>query len=77
MTFVKLIEEVYQIKNHIEIVATVKPEDGKEYLGITEFNLQSGQLLPEDEDELAYFLEDLDLTWDLYIPNYDNVLIAA
>jgi hypothetical protein len=77
MIFVKLIEEIHQIKNHIEVVATVKTEDGEEYLGITEFILQSGQILPEDEDELCYFLEDMQLTWDLYIPNFNDEPIAA
>lgn len=70
MTFVNLIESVHQTKNHIEVIATVEDSSGKEYLGITEFILQTNQSLPEDEDELSYFLEDLELTWDLYIPNF-------
>ena len=77
MTYVNLIEAVHQTKNHIEVIATVQPENGIKYLGITEFILQSNQQLPEDEDELSYFLEDLGLTWDLYIPNYDDYPVAA
>lgn len=77
MMNVKLIEAVHQAKNYIEVIATVQEENEEEFLGITGFILQSYQTLPEDEDELSYFLEDMDLTWDLYIPNFDDNPIAA
>lgn len=73
MTYVNLIEVVHKKnKNQIEVIATVEDKNKNEYLGITEFILRSDEFLPEDEDELSYFLEDLDLTWDLYIPHFDD-----
>jgi hypothetical protein len=77
MTYVNLIESVRQIKNQVEIVATVENEEGKTFLGITDFFLKSDEYLLEDEDELCYYLEDLDLIWDLYIPIYENEPIAS
>lgn len=77
MIYVNLIESVRQVKNQVEVIATVENEDGDVFLGITDFFLQAHESLIEDEDELAYFLEDMDLSWDLYIPNYENNLIAA
>ena len=71
MIFVNLIESVRHVKNQIEVIATVEKEDGTSFLGISDFFLKSDETLPEDEDELCYFLEDLDLIWDLYIP-YDE-----
>lgn len=76
MTYVKLIEVVHQTKNYVEVIATVNT-DGQEYLGIAEFTLSFGDKLPEDEDELTQFLEQMNLTWDLYIPHYDDELIPA
>lgn len=76
MTNVKLIEAVRSLNNYCEVIATVQ-NDEKEYLGITEFVLSSNQTLPENEDELSSFLEQLDLTWDLYIPNFDDAPVAA
>ena len=67
---IKLIEVVNQIKNYIEIIATVKNSNNEEFLGITEFILEPNQDIPKDEDELSTFLESLNLTWDLYIPNF-------
>jgi len=71
--YVNLIESVKQVKNQVEVVATVEKEDGEVFLGITDFFLKSNEVLPDDEDELAYFIEDLDAIWDLYIPHYDDV----
>jgi len=76
MTNVKLIEAVRSLNNYCEVIATVQNNE-KEYLGITEFVLSSNQTLPENEDELSSFLESLDLTWDLYIPNFDDTSVAA
>lgn len=76
MTNVKLIEAVRSLNNYCEVIATVQNNE-KEYLGITEFVLSSNQTLPENEDELSSFLELLDLTWDLYIPNFDDASVAA
>ena len=70
MMFVNLIESVKQVKNQVEVIATVENENGKEFLGISNFFLKSNELLIEDEDKLAYFLEDLDLVWDLYLPRF-------
>lgn len=72
MIYVNLIESVRQVKNQVEVIATVEKEDGGTFLGISEFFLKSNEYLPDDEDELAYFVEDLDLIWDLYIPHYDD-----
>ena len=76
MIFVNLIETVRQVKNQVEVIATVENENGKEFLGITDFFLKSTDALPEDEDELSYFLEDMNLPWDLYIPSYEENLIS-
>lgn len=76
MTYVKLIEAVHQTKNYVEVIATVKTNE-QEYLGIAEFTLLFDDKLPEDEDELTQLLEQMDLTWDLYIPHYDDELIPA
>lgn len=65
--FVNLIESVKQVKNQVEVIATVEDSDG-EFLGISSFFLKSNEVLIDDEDELAYFLEDLNLVWDLYEP---------
>jgi hypothetical protein len=70
--YVNLIESVRQVKNQVEVIATVEKEDGSTFLGISDFFLKSNDSLPDDEDELCYFLEDLELIWDLYIP-YDEV----
>lgn len=70
--YVNLIESVRQVKNQVEVVATVENDEGKSFLGITDFFLKSNESLPEDEDELGYFLEDLDLIWDIYIPIYED-----
>lgn len=72
MIYVNLIESVKQVKNQVEVVATVENAFGESFLGITDFFLKSDESLPGDEDELAYFIEDLDLIWDLYIPHYDD-----
>lgn len=72
MMYVNLIESVRQVKNQVEVVATVENDEGKSFLGITDFFLKSNESLPEDEDELGYFLEDLDLIWDIYIPIYED-----
>lgn len=66
--YVNLIESVKQVKNQVEVIATIENENGEEFLGISSFFLKSNESLLEDEDELAYFLEDLDLVWDEYIP---------
>lgn len=64
--YVNLIESVRQVKNQVEVIATIEDEDGEEFLGITSFFLRSDETLLDDEDELAYFLEDLDLVWNKY-----------
>ena len=66
--FVNLIESVKQVKNQVEVIATVENENGESFLGISDFFLKSNETLLEDEDDLAYFLEDLDLIWDIHIP---------
>lgn len=70
--YVNLIESVRQVKNQVEVIATVEKEDGSTFLGISDFFLKSNETLPDDEDDLCYFLEEMDLIWDLYIP-YDDV----
>lgn len=77
MMNVKLIEVVNQTSNYVEVIATVQKENQKEYLGITEFTLSSNQTLPKDEDELMKFLETMNLTWDLYIPNFDELPVSV
>jgi hypothetical protein len=71
MICVKLIESVRQLKNSVEVIATVIDDDDKEFLGISDFFLMSGETLPLDEDDLSYYLEDKLLDWDLYIPTWD------
>lgn len=71
MIYVNLIESVRQVKNQVEVIASVE-KDNLEFLGITDFFLRSDETLIEDEDELAYYLEDMELDWDLYIPNYED-----
>lgn len=71
MIYVNLIESVRQIKNQVEVIATVENDEGSTFLGITDFFLKSNESIPDDEDDLSYFLEDLDLIWDLYIPHYE------
>ena len=66
MIYVNLIESVRQIKNQVEVIATVENEDGNEFLAKSEFFLKSDEVLPEDEDDLSYFLEDLNLKWQEY-----------
>jgi hypothetical protein len=73
MIIVKLIESVFQTKNQVEIIATIEDENGKSKLAITNFFLLNSEILPDDEDNLCYYLEDKELTWDLYIPNYDEL----
>ena len=70
--FVNLIESVKQVKNQVEVIATVEDESGEKFLGISDFFLKSNDTLLDDEDDLAYFLEDLDLIWDLYIPRFSD-----
>ena len=77
MMNVKLIEVVNQVSNYVEVIATVQKENQKEYLGFTEFTLPSNQTLPKDEDEIAKFLETMNLTWDLYIPNFDELPVSV
>jgi hypothetical protein len=72
MMFVNLIESVKQVKNQVEVIATVEDEKGEVFLGISNFFLKSNEVLIEDEDKLSYFLEDLDLVWDLYEPQLVN-----
>ena len=72
MMFVNLIESVRQVKNQVEVIATVEDESGEKFLGISDFFLKSNDTLLDDEDDLAYFLEDLDLIWDLYIPRFSD-----
>lgn len=76
MIYVNLIESVRQVKNQVEVIATVEDEEGKLFLGITDFFLRSDEYLPEDEDKLSYFIEDMKLPWDLYIPHYDELCVA-
>lgn len=67
--YVNLIESVRQVKNQVEVIATVETEEGKVFLGFADFFLRSDESLPDDEDDLAYFLEDIDLIWEPYILN--------
>lgn len=78
MIYVNLIETVRQIKNHVEVVATIENEDGKQTLGISDFFLLNSEQLPDDEDKLCYYLEDKELDWELFIPVWsDDVLVSA
>lgn len=67
MIYVNLIESVKQIKNQVEVIATIENSETSEpYLAISDFFLRSQDILPEDEDDLCYYLEDLDLIWEEY-----------
>lgn len=67
MIYVNLIESVRQIKNQVEVIATIEDtETNESYLAISDFFLRSQDQIPDDEDELCYYLEDLDLIWDKY-----------
>jgi hypothetical protein len=66
MTTLKLIESTKQIKNVVEIVATVETEDNEVYLGKSTFLLLNNEILPEDEDDLYTLLDDMDLIWEKY-----------
>lgn len=77
MIYVNLIEAVRQVKNQVEVIATVENEEGNVFLGISDFFLRSDETLPEDEDDLSYFVEDKELVWDLYIPHYNDIPITA
>jgi len=70
--YVNLIESVKQVKNQVEVIATFEDYDGDQFLGIANFFLKSNEILIQDEDELSYFLEDLDLVWDVYETEYVN-----
>jgi hypothetical protein len=70
MICVKLVESVRQLKNLVEVIATVVDENGKEFLAISDFFLMSSETLPLDEDDLSYYLEDKMLDWDIYIPDW-------
>lgn len=72
MMYVNLIEAIHQSKNHVEVIATVEEEGKTPFLGIADFFLMSTEQLPDDEDEICYFLEDKNLEWDLYIPNFES-----
>ena len=71
MICVKLVESVRQLKNSVEVIATVVDENDKEFLGISDFFLMSSETLPLDEDDLSNYLEDKMLDWDLYIPDWE------
>lgn len=77
MIYVNLIEVVHHVKNLVEVIATVETENGKSYLGIADFFLMSNEMLPDDEDELCYYLEGKELAWDLYIPHYEDMPLIA
>lgn len=64
--FVNLIESVRSVRNQVKVIATVENEDGETFLATSDFFLKRNEPLIEDEDELAYFLEDLDLIWRPY-----------
>ncbi len=71
MIYVKLVESVRQLKNLVEVIATIVDESGREFLAISDFFLMSEEILPLDEDDLSYYLEDKNLEWDTYIPIWD------
>lgn len=62
---VKLIESVTRNKNIIKIIATIE-NNKNQYLGSCEFFLPETDSLPQDEDVLCFFLEDLNLDWVEY-----------
>lgn len=71
MIYVKLVESVRQLKNLVEVIATIVDESGREFLAISDFFLMSEEILPLDEDDLSFYLEDKNLEWDTYIPIWD------
>lgn len=71
MICVKLVESVRQLKNSVEVIATVVDDNDKEFLGISDFFLMSSETLPLDEDDLSYYLEEKLLDWDIYIPDWE------
>jgi hypothetical protein len=77
MIYVNLIEVVRQVKNQVEVIASVENELGETYLAISDFFLMSTESLPDDEDELCYYIEDKDLVWDMYVHDYDSIPIAV
>lgn len=78
MIYVNLIETIRQIKNHVEVVATVEDESGEQFLGISDFFLLNSEQIPEDEDELCIYLENKELDWEVFIPTWsDNLLSLA
>ena len=73
MTKVKLIEVFKQHLNLCEVIATITTRPGMNILGIAEFYINQGEIVPTDEDELCDFIEEKNLSWDLYIPTYVDV----
>ena len=71
MICVKLVESVRQLKNSVEVIATVVDDNDNEFLGISDFFLMSSETLPLDEDDLSYYLEEKLLDWDIYIPDWE------
>lgn len=63
MMNVKLIESVNRVKNLTTIMATVEDSNQNQYLGKCKFFLPETDILPDDEDDLCYFLQDLNLEW--------------
>ena len=66
---VKLIESLNRNKNLTKIIAAIEDDDKNQYLGSCEFFLPETDSLPEDEDSLCFFLEDLNLDWVKYSLN--------
>lgn len=75
MTEVKLIEVFKQNLNLCEVIATLM-KGNIQFLGISEFYLQPEEQAPTDEDELTSFIQEKNLTWDLYIPKFDDDFIS-
>jgi len=70
MICVKLVESVRQLKNLVEVIATIVDENDEEFLAISDFFLMSSETLPLNEDDLSYYLEDKMLDWDTYTPDW-------
>jgi hypothetical protein len=70
MIYVNLIESIRQIKNQVEVISTVQNSNNEEYLGIAKFFLRPGDNLPEDEDDLACYIENMELEWSPYSLNF-------
>jgi len=70
MICVKLVESVRQLKNLVEVIATIVDENDEEFLAISDFFLMSSETLPLNEDDLSYYLEDKMLDWDIYTPDW-------